>query len=215
MAISRDQQEDGKRTFSVLLISLPEGQIERILKGPFTDVPSLAFSGDSKWLACSCADKSITIWNMNKAGDKPEKTLTAPALPRSLALSPDGKHLAQSGEWSGILDVATGKEVRKLFVGGGGEKVAYSPDGKTLAFATHHGLRLFDAEGKQRAVAEEKVHYDAVAFSADSKTVLVSEAAVHEGTTPPRGALQRVRQTETDLRPQTARRQAAHRGETS
>ena len=182
LAILRDQREDGKRTFSVLLISLDQGQIERILKAPFTGVPTLAFSHDGKWLATSNPpSKEILLWNMEKPADKPEKTISTPSVPGFLAFSPDGKRLAQSGGWAGILDVEEGKEVRKLFAGAPGDKVVWSPDGKMLAYSTATGVHLWEAEGKARPAIEKSIRFSSVAFSADSKHLLASEAVSPEG----------------------------------
>jgi WD40 repeat protein len=181
LAVSRQVTDKGTKTFSILLIALPEGRIERVLTGPITSASLLAFSPDGKRLASVSGNKTICLWNLDKEGVEPEKTFATPGAPRGLAFSPDGTHLAQSGEWSGVLDVDGGKEVHKFFAGVAGDDVTWSPDGKTIAFATAHGLRLYDPDGKQRLVLEEKVRISSASFSADSQTVLATEFAPPDG----------------------------------
>jgi RNA polymerase sigma factor (sigma-70 family) len=92
-----------------------------------------------------------------------------------LCYAPDGNSLAMTrGGTFLVLDVATGK-VKTSFGEGRAAvySLAYSPDGKTLAVATHNpALQLWDiASGKMiRGIGDpEKSHAGAVAFSADGK----------------------------------------------
>jgi WD40 repeat protein len=179
LAVFRDRNDNGKRTFAVLLIAPAEGRVERVLTGPAT-VGALAFSADGKRLATVGGNKEGCVWNLDREGTEPEKTFTSPGIGRCIAFAPDGTRLALSGEWSGVLDL-DGKEPHKFFAGAGGDKVVWSADGKTIAFSTGKGLRLWEPEGKQRAQAEEKVGFGSVAISADSKTVLVGEMHAPEG----------------------------------
>jgi WD40 repeat protein len=175
LAVPRTYSEKGKAFQAILVIGLPEGRLEKTLPGATPSVPVLAFSPDGKRLASGSDAKTISIWNLEKeeATPRPEKTFATKARPWGLAFSPDGGRLAQSGEFSGVMDVGSGKEVRKFFVGGNGDRVSWSPDGKSVAFATAKGLRLWDpAAGKQLALLHEKNRFRGADFSADSKTVL-------------------------------------------
>lgn len=72
-------------------------------------------------------------------------------LPRSLAFSPDGRHLAIGHDECEIWDVAEGKFVRRL----PGALVAWSPDGHALATGggeLYNAARIWDAQtGEERA----------------------------------------------------------------
>jgi WD40 repeat protein len=182
LAVSRVvQDKDNKRTYSHLLISPAESRVERVLTGPILGPSVLAFSPDGKRLAGASSNKttsSVSVWDLEKDGAEPEKTFAGPGIARSLAFSPGGKQLAQAGEWAGVLDAESGKAVNKFTAGVAGDKVAWSPNGKTIALATHQGLELWDPDGKKpRAVFEKGARFASAAFSADSQTVLASEFA--------------------------------------
>src|SRR5262249_35971403 len=70
----------------------------------------------------------------------------------ALSYSPDGKLLAVGGRMPvgdsnpiHLFDTASGKEVRRIAAGQPVTSVAFSPDGKTLAFTRSHAIILADA----------------------------------------------------------------------
>ena len=150
--------EGGGKT--IILWDVRRGQIAATLQLP-TSIAQLAFSPDSKMLASGNSDGTITLWDVKSR----KETLTLKGHTGwllSLAFSPDGKMLASGGLDPAIRlwDVKTGKqkaefkvqnlgdtvikltdektgETTQLFKGATGlvERVAFSPDGKTLASA--------------------------------------------------------------------------------
>jgi WD40 repeat protein len=95
------------------------------------------------------------------------------------ALSPDGKVLALAGhgEWITLLDVATGKELRRFRSDRNlATAAAFSPDSKLLATAGHGGLSVYNAatgEPLGRFENPGRGGARSVLFSADSKRVSV------------------------------------------
>ena len=177
---------DGDKVLPLIyLLALADGRVERVLKGHPEDVEALAFSPDGKRLASTSAGKDGTVRVWNPATGELEKEFRFAGDPfsvlrgakRGLAFSPDGSRLARvrlSGGAGDILDLATGKAVAKL----PGWAVAWSPDGKTLATALRdkdgEGVQLWDPDGtpRQRLLAGQSCH--SVAFSADSRALLVT-----------------------------------------
>ena len=86
----------------------------------------------------------------------------------AVAITPDGKLTASSGEDIRLWETATGKPVRRLAAPA--VALAISPDGKTLASAGGRTLRLWDLEtGKEIHKAQGPRLLRAVAFSPDGK----------------------------------------------
>ncbi|MBI1918529.1 MAG: WD40 repeat domain-containing protein [Planctomycetes bacterium] len=155
-------------------------------RGP---VMALAWCAESR-LVSAGADKRIYIWEMPEG--KALYTLTASAVVRALAASPDGKRLASAEEAAVQLwDASTGKATSKLT--GPTDAllcVAFSPDGTRVAAGGYDSrLYLWDlATGKKLvdvpahppipANTEERplTVVDAVAFSPDGKEVAVGGA---------------------------------------
>jgi len=91
----------------------------------------------------------------------------------SLAFSPDSKMLA-SADWSSriqLWDVASGRELRQIAEDQGGSRIAFAPDGMTLASAgvAEKAIQLWDV-----ATGKEVWHFagdptDYFAFSPDGK----------------------------------------------
>jgi WD40 repeat protein/tetratricopeptide (TPR) repeat protein len=135
----------------------PATKVRHRLRGHQGPVHTLAFSADSRWLITGGEDSRVKTWDAATGRETPpgnpgEAVHENPVL--SLAVSPDGTHLAAAG--SGLL-----WGVRLWTLAGGGALdylsfqypdnsavscVTYSPDGKTLACGHDNGLvRLLDA----------------------------------------------------------------------
>jgi len=165
-------------------------RIEGVHVGDF-----LAFSPDGKTLA------TTRTWQQGKAGGvvylwdaatgEPRGQLRGDGnLMRCLAFSPDGKRLAGHSQWSPtadgavrVWDLATGKELLKVRTHSAGHTIAFSPDGRLLAYDVEYTARLCDAatgkevrklEGHQQVISDRGItsgYLNALTFSPDGKVL--------------------------------------------
>jgi RNA polymerase sigma factor (sigma-70 family) len=183
------------------------GKMIRLLTGPNEPVRALAFSPDARLLASGNAGfdfSSSSIWLWETATGKVSHRISenlredpkriSPVFVRSLAFSLDGKMLAAgySDYTLRLWDVAGWKKLHELpgvrdcvFSGdhdGGIQAVAFSLDGKQLAFARDNQLALLDVpSGKE--VQPSPAHrgaVDQVFFSQDGKRLLTINAALDQ-----------------------------------
>ncbi len=132
---------------------LGTGRVVRTLRGTFSYGNTVKYSPDSKLIACGCDQDGrdvLKIWDA-----------TTGVLQHSLenqgkvfAFSPDSKRLAtlESLEAINLFEVGTGKQISIIkYVGFASvTALAFSHDGKLLALASEHGIKLFDvASGKE------------------------------------------------------------------
>ena len=75
---------------------------------------SLAFSPDNRWLASSCEDKTVKIWDIR--GGQQTMAMRHPAMVECLAFSPDGKRLATGvyDQTVKIWEIESGQEILTL-----------------------------------------------------------------------------------------------------
>jgi len=142
------------------------------LQGHGARVNAVRFSPDGKSLASAGSDRAVFVWNV--ARRKVVATFKADKQDQHgfdrLAFSPDGQSLAATVENAAVLwEIKSGKQVRR--VEGVIGDLAFSPDGKLLAFVNKdHGATLLDlASGKPTATMKSVV--DALAFSPDGKVL--------------------------------------------
>jgi WD40 repeat protein len=127
------------------------------LEGHTREIYALAFSAKGDKLVSTSSDGSIRVWNLADGTATVIKTGTGS---RTVAISPDGTLIAGRFENKAMLwNAANGEQVAAL-VGtdpsndGTVMRVAFSPDGKTLAVGHQMGLvRLWDVATK-KPVAE-------------------------------------------------------------
>lgn len=125
------------------LFTVGSWKVRAVLAGHKGPIRQLAFSPDGKLLATASDDRSVRLWNV---ADGKELAVLGPPYMRNkircLAFSPDGSRLATGGEqwvtvWKlqpqpGMPSVAH-KSQSNVF------SIAFSPDGKLLAFGCADG----------------------------------------------------------------------------
>jgi WD40 repeat protein len=137
--------------------------------GGFQPPRVLAFSPDSKTLACSTLD-SLILWDMEKQRKRFERKIAA----LSLAFSPDGKTLVVSGRELSFLNARTGEQTATLKGHRDGTTgIAFSPDGRLLATGGMDGMvRVGDLTTKKLIrTFEHQAQVRGVAFSPDGETI--------------------------------------------
>jgi len=119
----------------------------RIPRGRQVLVQALAFSADGKELAFFGMSPTVTVWDVATGKPSPGRTdiLTGAAL--AGAFSPDGRFLIGVNTSAQVWGAASGQVLRQLDLGhaqGGPKAFAQSPDGRLLAVADGHTIRLWD-----------------------------------------------------------------------
>ncbi|HEX4609066.1 MAG TPA: hypothetical protein VH092_12740 [Urbifossiella sp.] len=157
----------------------------RPLAGHTQDVLSVAFSPDGRRLATTSLDRTLRVWDLSNG-----KSVVIDfkyAVSRGVAFSPDGKHLAgkfqnKVGVWDAVTWAAVAELTFDSSADGAAARVAYSPDGATLAVGHERGLvRLWDV-ATRRPVFERldpgwkkknSNAFHSLAFSPDGRLLLV------------------------------------------
>jgi len=142
---------------------------------------SVALSGDGHLLATGGEDNQLVLWNAQtgariKTFTGHEAASAPPLGIRAVAISPDGKTLASAGydRTVRIWNVETGKERVNFRTPGGGSSLAFSADGRLLAYDSANGeVTVADAlDGTRQAIL--RTHYEplrAIAFLPDGRGI--------------------------------------------
>jgi len=178
----------------VRLWEAASGRPIRTLDEPHKHDVRVAFAPDGKLLATSSDDGTIRLLNPTTGAEHARLRGHFRTL-QSLAFSPNGRALLSAGHdhMLRLWDVATGKKLSRLYEGkppppalDGGylcSDAVFSPDGKLVAWASDTGdekrigmsIFLFDTRsGKEvrRIDPDLSTTFDAIAFSADGKTLV-------------------------------------------
>jgi WD40 repeat protein len=172
------------------LWDLKSGKLSH-LEGCKGQVLSVAFSADGKRLVAGTGDRldgdpkdrmdrAVYVWDLTT-----RKLISRmdgyKAYIDAVAISPDGKLVCSCV--AAVCDADSGKELHRLGVSGPVAKVAFAPDGKTLALATggYHPLPntlgkidLFDVKTMKRfrVLEGHQQRITSLTFAADSQTLL-------------------------------------------
>jgi RNA polymerase sigma factor (sigma-70 family) len=166
---------------TVRLWDLATGRQRARLTGHVQAVHDVAFFPDGKKMVSGSSD-AIRLWDVDRGAEA--RLLDAPDPSGALAISPDGRLLAtghrhRSEGLIRLWDPATGRELRHWKAHFGTvERLAFTPDGKTLASCSTNGdglLHLWDpATGQARLPFGGPQSFIAwLRFTADGKTVLL------------------------------------------
>jgi WD40 repeat protein/serine/threonine protein kinase/tetratricopeptide (TPR) repeat protein len=178
---------DGRRLASasrdrtVRLWDIASGRIIRILTGHRDEVRCVAFGAEDTLLATGSYDGTVKLWDPDTG--RLRQTLTGKkGLICCVAVSPDGRRVAATDQAETgtviVWEVATGRKLQTLV---GHSAVAFSPDGRRLAFPSKgKTVKLWDTETWQelRTLEGFKEGVYTVAFSPDGSLLA---AAGHRG----------------------------------
>jgi RNA polymerase sigma factor (sigma-70 family) len=123
----------------------------------------VAFSPDGKWIA-TCGDDAVRRWDAEKGANGEVRGLVNGSRFEAVAFSPDSRLIAAGTKDGGVwlIDAKSGQALHKLkehpngafrktLVYRDGRTVAFSPDGRTVAWGSWQVAQLWEvATGKER-----------------------------------------------------------------
>jgi WD40 repeat protein len=186
VAFSRDGERFAAASLdgTVTICNARSGEKLRTLRGKPGPVYGVAFHPKSDALASAHYDGTVKVWDPTTGKDL--RTIRAHNdVVLAVTYSADGQLLASAGGRDqknnlGVWDAATGKLIRPLPQGDNLWRVAFSPDGRRLAFAVGHRVSIMDVEtGEELLRTPPGDRVFRVAFSPDGRRL----ATAGEGQT--------------------------------
>ena len=168
---------EGKETIQLWDLSTSTKRGE--LAGHDVDTTALAFAGDGKTLVSGGGDQAVRVWDL-ASGKETREPMGTGGTVAELALDPAGTMLASASHWPGGVQLRDLRRngARDLPTGtpGGGNSVAFSPDGKTLAFTADEfrtTIVLWDVDRAMPRVAlEARATVTSLAFTGNGTQLL-------------------------------------------
>jgi WD40 repeat protein len=171
---------------AIFLWDVTSGEQQAELLGHETDAESesLEFSRDGKVLVSGGREGAIRLWDVSARREIVEPMGRGGSVMK-VAISPDGRMVASSADLTGTVllwDLGGSKEPVELDTGGSwsGNSVAYSPDGKTLAYTSGEpkfNIVLWDLEnGKPRGRLEALATTLSMAFTPDGRRLVTGHS---------------------------------------
>jgi WD40 repeat protein len=166
----------------IQLWDVQTGRLMRTLLGSVTNPPQRAvFSPNGARLAAVCRRGGVQLWDVGSGLELREASEGQEQQgPVAIAFAPDGRHFAAAGFRGAIrLWDADNSGRRRLLVdlgkrAGGIQSLAFSPDGKLLAYSVNGDIRLLNAETGAAVGKIEHAHEQEIlnlAFGLDGKTL--------------------------------------------
>jgi WD40 repeat protein len=162
-------------------------QIERSLDCPGY-ARAVAFSPNGRRLAAAGLWPSVCLWDLNSASSEPAATVAVPSpSAKCLTFSPDSQSLAIATGVDGtilVMDLATRRERLVFHHQSPVNRIAFSPDGRSLATAGAGLGRLivvWDLQsGSRRTLLEDRLGPDmSLAFSANGALLATASFPEH------------------------------------
>jgi WD40 repeat protein len=173
------------------------GKALRHIKGPPGRLAGLLFSPDGRTLAGRTANGGLVLWTadtgkeLHRIQPPPRKQGNAivlnlggnPGVAPGMAFTPDSKSIAAAGTAPGqeppvstvkFWDIASGKEIRQIKAPAGASvsAVAFTPDGRLLAYSAGNAIHLCEADtSKEVGRLKTPDGGRVLIFSPDGKTL--------------------------------------------
>jgi TolA protein len=155
--------------YTIELRRVSDGALINTISGFPYVISSIAFSPDGQNLATS-SSSGVKLWQVSNGSLI--WTTTNPGA-NNLAFSPDGQKLAGA---SALWQVSTGSLIKSFDIGG---RVAFSPDGKTIAISDDHTVKLVQIDNgvllKELEGPTDSIY--SINFSPDGKLIAAGDDA--------------------------------------
>ncbi len=178
IAISPDGRHvlSGSTDKTVKLWDLPTGREIWTFQGHSDQIISLAFSPDGRYAASGSKDNTVKIWDIFELRET--ATFSLPNAVSAVKFVPEGRHLLTAAGDIRMLDLSTGKRLKRTFWGERwASALSISPNGKQVASAGNSGIIIWDiATGEEIRKFGKSSH--SVSFSPDGRFVLSADGNV-------------------------------------